>query len=217
MKNDLYNTTIALAGIAQAVSLVRELAQTGKTDEAAFESSIYSIFQTDPKNVISVYGNLSGVKLGVEKLIYTFSHDPGQSRSLMRYIMSLIHLQKKISRSSALQQKLRQRLHQTKKQVEYFNLTHPTVISNLADIYLSTISNFRFRVMIWGNARILNTAEVMEKIRALLLAGIRSAVLWRQTGGSRLQLFFSRAKIKSMLEQILADIKAYERQEKERL
>ena len=34
-----------------------------------------------------------------------------------------------------------------------------------------------------------------ERIRALLLAGIRSATLWRQLGGNRWQLFFSRRKI----------------------
>jgi len=32
------------------------------------------------------------------------------------------------------------------------------------------------------------------KIRALLLAGIRAAVLWQQLGGSRWKLFWSRRK-----------------------
>jgi high frequency lysogenization protein len=46
----------------------------------------------------------------------------------------------------------------------------------------------------------------MEKVRALLLAGIRAAVLWRQVGGSRLQILFSRAKIKAAAEKILQQI-----------
>ncbi|MEH6454630.1 MAG: DUF489 family protein, partial [Psychromonas sp.] len=37
-----------------------------------------------------------------------------------------------------------------------------------------------------------------HKIRALLLAGVRAAVLWRQIGGKRRQLIFSR---KAMLHQ----------------
>jgi len=200
----LLKSTIAFAGLIQAVSLVRDLAQTGKADEAAFQASIYSIFQTDPKDNLSVYGGIPGIQRGLETLITLFSGPAKESRSLMRYAMSLIHLQKKITRSQAILNTLTQRLNQTKKQVEYFSLTHPTVISNLADIYINTISTFQFRIMIWGSPRILSTSEVMEKIRALLLAGIRSAVLWRQSGGSRLQLLFSRAKIKSMAETLLS-------------
>ena len=135
----------------------------------------------------------------------------------MHYVISLIHLQKKILQSSKVLNTLQQRLNQAKKQVEYFSLTHPTVITNLADIYLNTISTFRFRIMIWGNPRILNTPEVMEKIRALLLAGVRSAVLWRQMGGSRLQLLFSRTKIKSMAEKILSQLDQQTINEKEPL
>lgn len=215
MQDKLYNTTIALAGMIQAISLVKELAQTGKADEIAFNASIYSIFQTNPNDIPSVYGNLNNIKLGLERLIQIFGSEAKHSRSLVRYLMSLIHLQKKIQRSHRIQTNLNQRLNQTKKQVEYFSLTHPTVIANLADIYINTISTFRFRIMIWGSPRILNTAEVMEKVRALLLAGIRSAVLWRQVGGSRIQLLFSRTSIKTMAETILSQITQQDVYEKE--
>jgi high frequency lysogenization protein len=85
-------------------------------------------------------------------------------------------------------------------------MTHPTVIANLADIYLNTISTFHFRVMILGTQRVLNAKENMEKVRALLLAGVRAAVLWRQVGGSRLQILFSRAKIKACAEKLLTQL-----------
>lgn len=215
MQDNLYNTTIALAGMVQAVSLVRDLAQTGKADDAAFQTCIYSIFQTDAKDITSVYGQLQGIRPGLETLVNTFNGEQAEGRPLMHYVISLIHLQKKILRSPQIRERLKQRLNQAKKQVDYFFLTHPTVINNLADIYLNTISTFRFRIMIWGNPRILNTPEIMEKIRALLLAGIRSAVLWRQTGGSRLQLLFSRTKIKAMAEQILSQLEQQAKNGKE--
>lgn len=217
MSDKLENTTIALAGMVQAVSLVRELAQTGKTDESAFQASIASIFNTDPVSVIDVFGSLANIRLGLEKLISALSNEPSKDRSLMRYVVSLIHLQKKIKNAPQIRNNLKQRIYQTKKQVDYFHLTHSTVIANLADIYLNTISTFKFRIMIWGSPRIMNTSEVMEKIRALLLAGIRSTVLWRQTGGSRLQLLFSRAKIKSKATELLSQIRQNEINEKERL
>lgn len=205
MQDKYYNITLALAGMIQSVNLVRELAQTGKMNDTAFEASIYSIFQTDPENIPSVYGGKAGVKSGLEKLIQIFSRADA-AKPLTRYMLSLVHLQKKVSRSPKLVSQLSQRINQTKKQVEYFNLTHPTVIANLADTYLKTISVFKFRIIIWGTQRSLSVSENMDKIRALLLAGIRSAVLWRQVGGSRLQLLFSRHKIKAMAEKILTEI-----------
>lgn len=202
--NKLYERTIALAGIVQAVSLVRELAQSGQADEMAFQSSIYSIFQTEPRNAAAVFGGPAKVKLGLENLVALLSSRTAPMQA--RYMLSLIHLQKKISRSPHVLQTLSRRILQTKKQVEYFSLTHPTVIANLADTYLSTISPFKFRVIIWGSQRLLSVNENMEKIRALLLSGIRASVLWRQMGGSRFQLVFSRAKIRAMAEKILAEM-----------
>lgn len=205
LQDKYYKTTLALAGMVQSVSLVRELAQTGKMNENAYEASIYSIFQTQPKDIAAVYGDIAGVKLGLEKLIHLLSRR-SPSRPLMRYTLSLLHLQKKVSRSPKLIGNLTKRIEQAKKQVEYFYLTHPTVIANLADIYLNSISTFKFRIIVWGSQRSLSVSENMDKIRALLLAGIRSAVLWRQMGGSRLQLLFARAKIRAMAEKILVDI-----------
>lgn len=206
MPDNIDKVAIALAGMFQAIALVREVTQTGKANESAFQASIYSIFQTDPQSISAIYGGTRGVKLGLEKLVHTFetTHTVDQLQS--RYLLSLIHLQKKLTRTPKMLGTLTQRIKQTQKQVEYFSLTHPTVIANLADIYLSTISTFKFRVIILGNQRILHVRENMEKVRALLLAGVRSAVLWRQVGGSRLQLLFSRSKIKAAAEKMLIQL-----------
>lgn len=203
-EKQLYNITIALAGIVQAACLVKDLAQTGKMDEAAYQISINSIFQMNPPDVLAVYGgNLEGVRLGLEKLIPLLEISKVSIEA--RYMLGLMRLQKKISGSPKSMRLLSQRLEQAKKQVDYFSLLHPTVISNLADIYLNTISPFKFRIIIWGSQRILTAPENMEKIRALLLAGIRASVLWRQVGGSRLQLLFSRGKLSKMAKKILTD------------
>lgn len=210
MQDKYYKTTIALAGMIQAVSLVKELAQTGKLNETGYHASIYSIFQRNPEDMPAVYEGLPGVKIGLERLIQLFGSNAKAARSLMHYVLSLLYLEKKISRSPRLQNQLIQKINQTQKQVDYFHLTHPTVITNLADTYLQTISKFKFRIIIWGTQRSLSVTENMDKIRALLLSGIRSAVLWRQVGGSRLHLIFSRGKIKAMAEKILTEIEHIE-------
>jgi high frequency lysogenization protein len=206
MQDKLNNITIGLAGMLQAVTLLRELTQTGKVNPAAYESSIQSVFRTEAKTAVEVFGGLDGVKLGLEKILHTFDVHHATDRLQNRYLLSLIHLQKKLSRSPKILNDLLKRLQQIQKQANYFSITHPIVISNLADIYLHTISTFRFRVVILGAQRVMHAKENMEKVRALLLAGLRAAVLWRQVGGSRLQILFSRAKIIATAQMLLAQI-----------
>ena len=194
---------IALAGLVQAINLVKELAQTGKVNDETFQVCIGSIFQTHPQNTIAAFGDLAGIKIGLQSLLHTLSPKTKSDHISVRYMLSLMRLQKKISQSPHLLGILSQRVKQTQKQVDYFSLTHPTVISNLADIYLNIISPFRIKILIVGNQRVLGAQQPVEKIRALLLAAIRSSVLWQQVGGSRLQLLFFRKKIKMAAEKLL--------------
>ncbi len=203
MQHNIEDIVIALAGMQQAITLLIELTQTGKIDEATLQTSIYSIFQSNPTHVQGVFGGTENVRLGLKRIVVTFDSTQAADRLQHRYLLSLIHLQKRLIRSPKILHLLTTRLEKIKKQAEYFSLTHPTVISNLADTYLATISTFKFRVSILGNQRILQAQDNMEKIRTLLLAGGRAGTLWRQAGGSRLQLIFSRTTIKNTAEHIL--------------
>lgn len=208
MQDKFQNITIALGGLIQAVSLVRDIAQTGKPDVGAFSTSIQSIFTTDPKNAMDVYGEIKNIHFGLEKLTTILNPVSESSKITVRYMLSLMRIQKKISHTPGTLDLLSNRIRQTKKQVDYFTLTHPTVISNLADTYINVITPFRYRFFVLGNQQILSVHENMEKIRALLLAAIRASVLWRQMGGSRFQFIFSRAKIKAHALDMLKQCKA---------
>jgi high frequency lysogenization protein len=204
LRDKLYRTTLALAGILQAVSLVRELAQLGKTQTAAFDASIASIFYFDAPDLETVFSGRENLRIGLENLIKLFSSKAAPSQT--RYLLALISLEKKMARSPKMLELFRHRLLQAQKQVEYFSLTHPTVLANLADLYLTALKTFNFRLVIWGSQRMLSAPMNMEKIRALLLAGLRATVLWRQMGGSRWQLIFYRSQIKAMAEKILTEL-----------
>ncbi|MNT00829.1 High frequency lysogenization protein HflD [compost metagenome] len=53
--------------------------------------------------------------------------------------------------------------------------------------------------MVQGNPHYLGQAGVVAEIRALLLAAVRAAVLWRQLGGSYWDFLLSR---KAMVEAV---------------
>ncbi|MCG8433413.1 MAG: DUF489 family protein, partial [Gammaproteobacteria bacterium] len=84
-----------------------------------------------------------------------------------------------------------------------FDPTHDNVLANLADTYVNTIGTLRPRVLVNGEHGHLQNPRNVNLIRALLLAGIRSATLWYQCGGSRWNLLFSRRSFLAAADELL--------------
>ncbi|MCP4993969.1 MAG: lysogenization regulator HflD, partial [Gammaproteobacteria bacterium] len=76
-----------------------------------------------------------------------------------------------------------------------FPMLHQNILGQLADIYSQTLSTMQPRIMVNGEPLHLQNSDNTNYIRSLLLAGIRSAMLWHQCGGKRLQIIMSRQKI----------------------
>lgn len=196
MQHTTKEQAAALAGLFQAASLVDKLAKTGQVTEEELRPSINSIFVTSPQTVEEVYGSYLDLTTGrkVLKAVLNRDNDIIQS-DVIRYALSLIHLEKKLGKNRAMLNTLSQRLARAGDQVEHFGLLHDNVMSSLGSTYLDTISTFRTRIQVTGDSRYLQSSINANKIRAILLAGIRSAMLWRQCGGSRWQLFMGRKKL----------------------
>jgi high frequency lysogenization protein len=83
---------------------------------------------------------------------------------------------------------------------------HENVLANFADIYHQTISTLQPRIMVIGDQQYLSSPFTVNKIRSVLLAGIRSAQLWRQCGGSRWKLIFARSKLQAETRFLLSKL-----------
>jgi high frequency lysogenization protein len=202
----LYNSTLALAGILQAVSLVKQIAFTGQCEQEPFKTSINSIYITEPEDVASVYVGTEFLQLGLEKLINILSASKNSpDADLVRYVLGLIYLERKLTRNTKLMAVMLERITKAKQQLSFFEATHTNALANLADIYFNTISTFNWRIQVIGKQELITQPDILNKIRALLLAGIRSTVLWRQTGGTRLQLLLKRRQILAMAQRILSE------------
>jgi len=90
---------------------------------------------------------------------------------------------------------LAERINQVHRQLAHFAITDEQVLANFASIYSDVISELGPKLQISGNPDCLKQPQVQHKIRALLLAAMRSAVLWRQLGGKRRHLVFARKAI----------------------
>jgi len=207
MKHTFEDRTLALAGIYQSVILVKDIARKGSVSDAHLSTLLETLFRFDANNVIDVYGDASTVKKGLQILIDQLSGKKDSAdMEITRYAIQLLSLEKALKKSPNVMQQLSEQLEKTQGKMDYFDLSHENIIASLADIYQQYVSPLSTKIMIKGEANFLSQASNANKIRALLLAGIRSAVLWRQCGGSRWQILFSRKSYLNSAQNILKTI-----------
>jgi len=122
---------------------------------------------------------------------------------LSGYLLVLLHLERKLSKRADLLERLRTGIEHAQRQVGHFDIVHPSVLAGLADTYFETVSTLHPRIMVNGDSSRLQDAATANQIRALLLAAMRSAVLWRQCGGTRLGLLLGRRKLTDIATELL--------------
>jgi high frequency lysogenization protein len=182
---------LALAGLFQACALAQQLANDGRCDDTVMEASVASIFRIDAPSVVGVYGNISSVRLGLRNLIAQLD-ESDRDMSVTRMVVTVMRLERSLSRKPELLEKLQQGIVAAQRQVEHFGQNSPQVFGRLAELYASTLSTLKPRVMVSSNPQQLAQPAVVEKVRSNLLAAVRSAVLWRQIGGRQWQLILYR-------------------------
>jgi len=82
----------------------------------------------------------------------------------------------------------------------------PEVFRLLATAYQQTVSTLKPRIMVAGEQRQLADPQNANQIRTLLLAGIRSALLWRQAGGSKWRVLFLRSRMQKIVQELLDEV-----------
>lgn len=207
--------TITFAAICQVAHLVQQISRNGQVDDNELKILLDSIITTSPENTLAVYGGqLSNLKQGLELLINHLG-DSANSKGkkgnvkdpeFTRYIISLINLERRLKKQPNQLAQLGERIEASQRQLEHYPITSETLIASFASIYSDIISPLGARIQVTGEPEVLKKTTSQHKIRALLLAGIRATVLWRQVGGKRRTILFSRNKLvntaKELLEQI---------------
>ena len=198
--------TLALAAVYQAATLVDSMAQTGNAESEAVSSSLYSLFQQSPASAADVYGGIEGVKLGLMALRKQLTAPDREQLQIPKYALSLLVLAGKLKKDQDTLDIISEGIQQAQEKLSLYAHDHSNQIAAMADLYRQSISNISPRIMVKGQPLFLQNPDTQNRIRALLLAGIRSAVLWKQLGGSRLQLLFSRKRIMAETEELLQQL-----------
>ena len=199
------NRAVALGALFQCCELVRQIAWTGHADPRDFETCVRSVFEIDADSVDAVYGGTESIRPGLRVLQNQLSHSPKLRKlEITRYALNVLYLERRLERTPEIVHALREGIEQAQTQLEFFGGLNSALISSLAELYQSTISRLGPRIIVQGDQAHLSNPENASRIRCLLLAAVRSAVLWRQAGGSRWRLIFGRKRLVEESQQLLA-------------
>lgn len=206
-----HDITLAYAGVCQAALLVQQLAHEGAVkDRTAFETAIKSLLVKNPETTLSVYGdNLANLTTGFETALAQMGAGQGKlDTEIGRYWINLLSLSRKLNQNPDAKAQLVARLEKVERQMSLYDndIMADQIIANLASIYSEIISPLGHKIHVLGLQDYLVRPDIQNKIRASLLAGIRSGILWQQVGGSRWQFLFSRRKILSHAHQLYKSI-----------
>ena len=180
---DIRSRVLALAGMLQALKLVRQIADTGHADATGERNMLDSVFRIDAASAEEVYGNALSLRGGL-MLLRDYFTDRSGDQALPKLGMSVLQIERRFVADDALAQEVLDGIRTLEAMADRQGSIHPDVISKLGQLYADTISHLRPKVIVQGNPHYLQQPEVVAEIRALLLAALRSAVLWRQMGGT---------------------------------
>lgn len=190
---------LALAGLTQSASMVNQLARQGMVPNSHFATAVKSLFVTSPRSTLEVFGTLDKLRTGLQTLQDLLEGSKGilAQDDILRYVMGILYLQNRLMGRKDL-------LNRISEGLESINRLNPeppyaeneAVIRQLAKLYQDTLSTLPYRIQVRGENLRLQDELVAAKIRVLLFAGVRAAVLWQQCGGKRWHLLLNRGRIR---------------------
>ena len=193
MLSSIENQTTALAGLFLATELVQQIATLGEYDEGVMRIALESLFTLESDSVPAVFGGNVNLKPGLQRLVAQLAGtDTPKDMQITRYVLTLLKLTGNLTPDTM--QQIRRGVEDTEKLRLHFDTLDMKVVSKLATVYSQNVSPVSPKVYVQGNPTYLQQDNHASCVRACLLAGVRSAVLWKQCGGNRLKLLFSRQK-----------------------
>ena len=187
----MHDRVLAVAGLLQSVRLVQQMANNGEAESRALAPVIDSLFRFDADSTEEVYGGVQALEPGLRRVVAQLD---GSDRdgTQTRMAMNVLHLERRFVAAPGAMDQVQRRLQETWRDRQPWEPGHPAVLARLGEIYAELVSPLGPRVMVQGNPVYLSQPGVVAEVRAALLAALRSAVLWRQLGGSFWDLLLSR-------------------------
>lgn len=195
---------LAFAGVCLASVCVQQLARRGQiSPTTAADVLLDSLFIQDADQTTDVYQPPGDLKAGLQVLLRQLDAPGEKDVEQTRYVVGMLLLERRLNKAPVAMERLGSSIYQIKRQRDEFSFEASEILANLGSTYTDIISPLGPRIQIQGSPEFLKQSHVQHRIRAVLLAGIRSAVLWRQLGGKRRQVIFNRKQMVRATRELL--------------
>ena len=203
LADSMANRMLALAGLVQALAQVRRIADTGQAHADVLNTALESVFRIDADSAAEVYGGTRSLRTGLMLLRDYFS-GAMPDEQLPRLALAVIQLERRFVRDEDMVSRVLTGIRALEQAAQRLGSSHPDVTNALGSLYADTLSHLRPRVLVQGNPHYLGQAAVVAEVRAVLLSAVRSAVLWRQMGGSLWDFLLRKRAMGEVVQELLA-------------
>ena len=215
----LRHRAISLAGLWQALVLIQQVASIRGLSSGSthyMHTSLNSVTVLSPKTIDEVYGGISGIELGLEKFEYFDQSIFTMRGELVGYFVDVLKVAGHLSQHQHkdMRDDMRKSLKQVRKQYtikssKTCDTGNVEFYKEVNDLYLNTISRLPHRISLFGHTDRLSVPAVTHKLRSLLMAAVRSAMLWRQFDGSIHGLLWEKKQIVEQAQHLLGQLKKH--------
>jgi high frequency lysogenization protein len=201
-RHDDFDRAIALAGVVEAATLVTEASRTGSVHPRDLQRAFASVFTFDAESASSAMGGQDAIKPALRLLREQLAkpHDA----DVTRYGITLLHHARELLQRKELISPLHSGLAALGEKYPEVAADDGDFIGALAELYSATVSVIKPRILVRGDPEELAKPQVAALVRALLLCGVRAAVLWHQCGGNRWRLLLGRRALIQACDTLIA-------------
>jgi high frequency lysogenization protein len=150
-----------------------------------------------------VFGGREALRPGL-MLLGNYFDNQLREEQLPRLVLAVMQLERRFVRDDAMADRVQASIRAQAAAAERLGSGHPDILTALGSLYAETLSHLRPRVLVQGNPHYLGQASVVAEVRAVLLAAVRAAVLWRQMGGSLWDFILRRKELVAAVRAQLA-------------
>jgi len=195
---------VGMAGAVGAVQQALEIARQGRANPAMSQIVIEGALRIDAEDAPAVYGGVQPMR-PLLRALREFMQSKERDPILVRTLVTLMQLERTFSARPDLAVQVTEGVKGTRAHVERPEGSHLDAVPRLGELYAGTVSQLMPRIMIPGDPSLLARADVVTAVRAHLLAALRGAVLWRQCGGNRINVWFSWNALLAECDRMLAE------------
>jgi high frequency lysogenization protein len=153
---------------------------------APFDTFVTPLFERNPNAAAALFPDPARLRNAVLDASSLLRGEHPRQNALMRYLLGVMDLATRLQRNGHLADDLGKRLDLIGAGAADGR------VDELGKLYEDTIGTLGRRIQVVGDPATLKSPATAARIRTLLLAAIRFAILWKQLGGRRWHLVLRR-------------------------